>query len=393
MIYKRTVILLAIVILTGCKKPYNPSVINSPNNYLVVEGVINAAGITTIKLSRTVNLSGNSTVNPVTGAELNIEDNQNNSYPLSEVSPGSYSSDNLTLNNAFQYRLSIKTPGNQQYLSDLESVQLTPAIDSIGFIIQNNGVQIYSNAHDPTNKTQYYKWDYDETWQFHALYDSFYVSNGKTDVVVRTPAQMVYFCFANDTSSTVVIGSTARLTQSVIYQAPITQITSTSEKIELKYSINVRQYALSGDAFNFWTNLKKNTEQLGSIFDAQPSNLASNIHNVANASEPVIGYISVSTISSKRIFINNGQLPYAWAPTYPYNCGGNLDSAWYCHPITCNNDVLQFLVPSYTNEYPIYAFYNPYYKGGLSPAGYVATERECVDCTIRGTTKQPAFWK
>src|SRR5471030_1808695 len=256
-------LILCIVFMASCKKPYNPSVINSPNSYLVVEGVINAAGVTTIKLSRTVNLSGNSTINPVTGAELNIVSNQSTSYPLSEFSPGSYSSDNLTLNSALQYRLSIKTPDNQQYLSDLESVQLTPPIHSVAFIIQNNGLQIYLNAHDATNTTKYYRWDYDETWQFHALYNSNYISNG-TDIVPRTPAQMIYSCFANDTSSTIVLGSTAKLTQNIVYQNPITQIASTSEKIETKYSINIRQYALTGDAFSFWTNLKKNTEQLGS---------------------------------------------------------------------------------------------------------------------------------
>jgi len=378
--------MLCIAFMAGCKKPYNPSVINSPNSYLVVEGVINAAGITTIKLSRTVNLSGATTLNPVTGAALNIEDNQSNSYPLSEASPGSYMSNTQNLNSAFQYRLSIKTPDNQQYISNFENVQLTPPIDSIGFKIQNNGLQIYLNAHDATNKTKYYRWDYDETWQFHALYESSFISNG-TDIVPRTAAQMKYFCFSNDTSSTILLGSTAKLTQDVVFQNPITQIAPTSEKIETRYSINVRQYALSGDAFSFWTNLKKNTEQLGSIFDAQPSNLAGNIHNVTNASEPVIGYISVSTVSSKRIFIDNGQLPYAWLPDYPYNC--SLDSQWYCHPKTCNNDVAQTLLPPGSGEFPVF----PFYKGGSGPAGYMSSQLACIDCTIRGTTKQPAFWK
>jgi len=61
----------------SCKKPYLPPAINSPNSYLVVEGAINSgSGPTTIKLSRTVNLSNKITVNPVTGAVLTVESDQ-----------------------------------------------------------------------------------------------------------------------------------------------------------------------------------------------------------------------------------------------------------------------------------------------------------------------------
>jgi len=82
---------------------------------------------------------------------------------------------------------------------------------------------------------------------------------------------MVFSCFAGDVSSNIILGSTATLAQAVISRTPITQVASTSEKLESKYSILVNQYALTNDAYTFWQNLRTNTEQLGSIFDAQPS--------------------------------------------------------------------------------------------------------------------------
>src|SRR4051812_29534931 len=46
--------------IAGCKKPFYPSVVSSPNHYLVVEGVIDVGdSVTVIKLSQSVNLADN----------------------------------------------------------------------------------------------------------------------------------------------------------------------------------------------------------------------------------------------------------------------------------------------------------------------------------------------
>ncbi len=386
---KRFVYLLVLFFLIwGCKKPYNPPAITSPGNYLVVEGVINpGADSTIIKLSRTVNLSSGNVHNPETNATITVQSDASNSYPLIEIAPGTYISTGLNLDNTRKYRLSIKTANNQQYLSDFVAVSITPPIDSIGFLVQSNGIQLYVNTHDPNNNTHYYRWDYAETWRFHAKYQSSFITNGQ-EIVPRTNNQQIYTCFSNDNSSSITLGSSAKLSQDVIYQNPLTAVPATSEKLETKYSILVRQYALSGDAFTFWTNLKKNTEQLGSIFDAEPSNINGNIHNVSNAAEPVIGYVSASTVSSKRIFITNNQLPVTWFPTYPYDCAA--DTEWFDQPKTHQNLVAQNLIPLGSSMIPIDEFYG---LGGPAPLGFLAADIDCVDCTIRGTTKQPSFWK
>jgi hypothetical protein len=388
---KLTGIFVLTIALIGCRKPYNPPAITAVTNYLVVEGVINPGSDSTIiKLSRTVNLSGKTAINPVTGAVLTIESNQNTSYPLPEATKGNYVSPGLNLDNTRQYRLRIKTPDGKEYLSDFEQVKNTPPIDSIGFnLLGGNvpGIQIYANTHDPNNNTRYYRWDYQETWQFHAKYQSQLITNGSA-IIPRTVAQDLFTCFANDASTSIILGSSAKLQQDVIYQSPITQILSTSEKIETKYSILLRQYALTNNAFTFWTNLKKNTEQLGSIFDAQPSQINGNIHCISNPLEPVIGYVSISTVQQKRVFITaNGQLPQTWFPTYPYNC--QIDTDLFCQTQSCQNFVALFLIPSGSTEIPIVQI--P--PAPAPPAGYLASSIDCIDCTIRGTKKQPAFWK
>lgn len=384
---KTSYLIFLIIFTIGCKKPYNPPVIANAPNYLVVEGVI-AAGTdsTIIKLSHTISLAKGITPSPVAHATLTVESNANASYPLTETAAGYYTAPGLNLDNTKQYRLRIKTADNKQYLSDFVPVNITPPIDSIGFTTTNQGMQVYANTHDPKNSTRYYRWDYAETWQFHALYYSEYVTDG-TQLLGRRADQQVYYCFTGDLSSTIVLGSSAKLSQDVIYQNPIAFVPSTSEKIEFKYSILVKQYALTSDAFKFWTNLKKNTEQLGSIFDAQPSQINGNIHNISNPNEAVIGYISACAIQSKRIFIESTQLPGTWRTTYPYDC--EQDSLFIMQPITMVNQVQEFLIPIDSRTIAI----TPFPPLPQPTKGYIAADAACADCTIRGTKQQPSFWQ
>ncbi len=173
----------------------------------------------------------------------------------------------------------------------------------------------------------------------------------------------------------------------MVYQNLITTIPSTSEKIETKYSILLKQYALTKDAYLYWQNLQKNTEQLGSVFDAQPSTTSGNIHNAADPTEPVIGFISATNVKSKRVFISNDALPPSWQPAYPYDC--NADSTFVNR--NGQKEVALFLVPIGSATIPIYAFYFP--PGSNVIYGYLSSTIACTDCTIRGTVKQPVFWK
>jgi len=384
-LYLYTIVLFAII-PASCKKPYNPKVAAVQSNYLVVEGVINSGqDATVIHLSRTVALSDSMKAIPEWGAQVTVESDQNAIYPLQEIGNGEYASPTLNLDQTGKYHLHIKTKSGKEYISDSEAVKTNPPIDSVGFFTQSSRIQLYVNTHDPNNSTRYYRWDYAETWNFHARYYSSYITDGK-ELNVRTPEQQIFTCFANNSSHEIVLASSAKLTADVIYQNVLTQVASTSEKLETKYSILVRQYALTKQEYNFWQNLKKNTEQLGSIFDAQPSELPGNIHCTTDPSEPVLGYVGVTNIQQKRIFISKDQLPPTWKAGYPYQCG--LDSM-FLHSFTGENQVASFLIPLGSRQFAISPFTDQ--RGSL--LGYLSADAECADCTIRGTTTIPAFWK
>jgi len=78
-------------ILLSCKEPYDPPVIANNANYLVVEGVINTGSDSTIvKLSRTVQISAQTTANPELHAAVTVISSANTLYPLTETGRGNY---------------------------------------------------------------------------------------------------------------------------------------------------------------------------------------------------------------------------------------------------------------------------------------------------------------
>ncbi|MGZ3943741.1 MAG: DUF4249 domain-containing protein [Mucilaginibacter sp.] len=371
-------------IMYGCRKAYNPRAIKQAPRVLVVEGAINSTSdLTIFRLTRTIpaDSSGES---PVVGATLTVEGDNNTSYVLTEGNIGYYYYTGLNLDTTRKYRLHIKTAdAPDEYVSDYVPVKTTPPIDSIGFTVKNNGIQVYVNTHDSNNKTRYYRWDYEETWQFHSEFTSGYYSDGYT-LQPRTIDQQIYSCFADSLSSNIVLSSSAKLSSDVIFQAPVVFISSTSEKIETKYSILLHQYALTPDAYNFWANLRKNTEELGTIFDAQPSNINGNIYSISKNSEPVVGFVTACAVQSKRIFISKDQLPQSWRPVTPYQCSEDT----FLYHNKSGQDQTRALIALPPLDYATSAVA----KDGLI-VGFLGADRSCVDCTLRGFTQRPTFWK
>ncbi|MDB5141623.1 MAG: hypothetical protein JWQ66_336 [Mucilaginibacter sp.] len=370
--------LLIVLLFAGCKKAFTPpGALADINNYLVIDGIINTGNDSTfIKLSRTKKFSMPIVIDHETGAQVTVESDANASYSLHEITPGTYSGPPLTLENSHKYRLRIKTTHDEEYLSDFVVVKNSPPIDSIGFTAKPNGVQIYVNTHDATNNTKYYRWEYTEAWRFHSTYESFF--DGQAP---RTNS--IYYCYAKDTSSYITLASTTQLSSDVVYQSPITAIAPSSEKIQIRYSIEVKQYALTIDAYNFWNNLHKNSETNGSIFDAQPSDNQTNYHCLTNPGKFVVGYLSAGSTATKRIFINRDQLLPAYNPGYAYAC--TIETLYYAQGYSILSDTLNYtaLGGQYYSPFPPFN----------APSSVTYTTRDCADCTSRGALKAPYFWK
>lgn len=375
---KRYVFIIISVLLFACKEVYNPPVASSDTGYLVVEGLINSGnGASTITLTRTTKLVDSIATMYEEGALVNIEDENSATYPLYARGNGNYTSDNLSLNPAVKYRIHIQTGDRKEYLSDFTAVKQTPPIDSITWRMENAGLQLYVNSHDPSTSSKYYQLKYSEIWEFHSAYIKRleYVTDAATNQIIGvTPLPnadtSIFKCWKKQNPSNILLVNTEKLSQDKVY-FPIRYIEPFAEELSIRYYIEVKQYALSREAYLFKQKLKKNTEQLGTIFDPQPSELGGNVHCISNPTEPVVGFVDVTSEQIAKLFITPSDLA-EW-PLHS-NCvqlvienePGNYNSA---------------LVPTSVVEYR-----------GLAIKSFFAADPYCVDCTLRGSNIKPTFW-
>jgi hypothetical protein len=360
----------------ACKQTYTPPAIQTNLNLLVVNGVLNGgpAQPTTIHLSRSQEI-GDSTLGvpvPELLAKLVIQGDGGDTYNLNDQGSGTYISANLTLNTSHKYRLQITTANGAQYISDYVPVQQTPPIDSLTWQ-QQGDVTVYLDTHDPANQSHYYRWDYAETWEYHSpLQTILGVSNHLIYYTDSTNQTQV--CWESANSTNIVLGTSVGLSADVISKVPVATVILGTSKLSARYSILVNQYVLTQPAYQYWQILQKNTQQTGTLFDPQPSQLTGNFHRVNNPAEPVIGYMSASSITQKRIFIAHSQV-------------GNWDTvALACEQISIAQDPDNYAMYNYPDP-----SFSPYYF--ITGGGIMLARTQCVNCLIRGGTNQkPAYW-
>ena len=156
---------------------------------------------------------------------------------------------------------------------------------------------------------------------------------------------------------------------------PLTFVSGSTWKLHRSYSLLLIQYSLSKNAFWYWSELAKNVQSKGGLFDTQPALTPSNVCNVGDENELVIGYFSISGISEKRIFVGTVQ---------------GLEI--FMDPNFCRPGVF----PMFLHRYPLDKL--PLYVAralvmGVNENGKV--KDECVDCGLykNSSFEKPEYWE
>lgn len=378
--YKSFLLFASIVLLlgTGCREQYLPDIVAEAPNFLVIEGVLNAGqGGTAVRITRTTKVDRANAIVGEANALVTVEGKDNSTVSLSYQGNGVYVHPDLNMVTDNEYRLRVRTSDGKEYLSEYVIAKVTPAIDSISWQrTVDRGINFYVNSHDDAGKTRYYRWEYDETWEIRSTFFSKYVYENASVRTRVLPAEDVSVCWKNTSSTRIMLSSTARLESDQVSMYPLTGFPMGDDRLSFRYSILVRQYALTKEAYEFYDLLRKNTESIGTIFDAQPSEVRGNITCINDPEEPVLGFVTASSVQEKRIFVSSGDVP-DWR--YFQDCESKL--------VTLDSVSYYFGIGGYK---PFDANINPLTNRVES---YMGSYDYCVDCRDRkGTTTRPSFW-
>ncbi len=380
-LYKLIILFIFMLFISDCIQPYEPE-IGKYENVLVVDGLVsNLPGPYEVKLSRSYPYNAD-TSERVSGATVRVIDDSGNEYLFTESSRGVYKSDSAGFQGQVgkAYKLVITTSDGTEYESDYEPLNKTIDIDSVYYKYEPKaqtdvqGIQIYLDTHDPENSTHYYGWTLDETWEIRVPY-----------YTARVPD--VTRCYPNHIPKQIFVGSTIDNIRDELQQYPLFYVSNQTNRLRYKYSLMVKQYTLSEMAYLYYKNLAGMNETSGTLFDAAPYSLTGNIKNIHNDEEPVLGIFQVSSVSSKRIIIEKGELPPEFFAPSGYE---------YCEMLSVevtdsiDDPYLQFRVDSVINYENVVIMDTAFI--GVSFQIRLVSSESCFDCTTAGTNIQPDYW-
>jgi hypothetical protein len=311
---ERHIWIFILLFLLSCIRQVNPPIRTVPPE-LVVEGMISTAPPPYIinlsysgPFTNSSQLIQDSARYFITDAKVTIEDDLGDSSACSWIGLGSYQSvdSNFVGTVGRTYTLKVYLSSGKTYLSKPETIRPVPAIDSITAVYDSNGITgiqpqpiiVSVNSHDPGGAKNFYRWTASgfiprKSWGFPCVA---YVDPPCTNPFMCT-------CFAlcevanTDNQVTVLSNQFIEGREIIlpVYYSPVYWFGN--------HFVEINQYSISLDAYQFWEQYLDQTDRTGSILDPLPAPLIGNIYNPADSSDIALGIFTAFAVNSKKVVI------------------------------------------------------------------------------------------
>ncbi len=348
-------------------------------------------------------------------ATVTVSDDQGNAYSFQESSPGTYTSEvEFAAEQGVSYELQVVTTDGTRYGSTPERFTETATIDQIYTRRELNdigeeGISIYLDGGSGDVNANFYRYTYEETYKIIApswQQQDFVLSNYDPCAlpvitfdleIIRRENEEGKVCYRTDRSEAVIQNNTLGLQENKIERFPVRFLNRNNFIISHRYSILVKQYVQSQNAYNYYETLESFSSNENVFSSVQPGFLEGNISVEGDSNKKVLGYFEVATVTEKRLYFNyvdlfpNEPLPdyaipcFSWSPplAHPSYCFTG-PTGGLC-PLSLVESVNVNLV-SYTNIDGDGTGIDP------CPGPYRVMSRACGDCTILGESAAPDFW-
>ncbi|MFC2089229.1 DUF4249 domain-containing protein [Bacteroidota bacterium] len=368
-----------LLLLTTCEFPYEAN-INEETGLISIDGsIVKGDAIQTITISRSTSLF-EPDFEPLGECIVQVLDEDGNMFDFHETkkNSGIYQSiiadDQLFFDRGYKVR--IITPDEKTYESEYETILRGAPVDSvyyekefvnIGFENQDRGLKFYLDLKGAETDSRYYRWKLTETWEYKsvAVIDFIYLNKYFHTSVPEDPLGM-FQCWKTLVVPGLYSSSTVNLTNNEKKKIPLHFISPSTGRISIKYSLLIEQFSLTPRAYDYWHQNKIESEETGGLYTQQPGQVESNLFNIADEEEHVLGYFWAAAKTEKRIFVD---------PQPDLNF---VNSECEFH-ILDKYEIVRF---------PVYVFTDDYGNE------FTTANQTCMNCLLKGgVNERPAFWE
>lgn len=339
---KKYRLLIILIFAPACVRRINPP-IRQGQPILVVEGTLTTDSLPYIvKLSYTGKFTNASTSvdtnqNFINDAVVVIKDIQGDSSLCNLIAPGTYQSADSNFIGVVgnTYTLEIRLSNGKTYVSVPEKIYPVAPIDSISVRYDSSYITdvrptefiISANTKDPLNAVNFYRWTAfgyvpRKSWGGPCFISDPPCTNPFMCLCHAECEQLLNNNEVNVLSDQLINGK--EIIQPVFY-SPIYWFGN--------HYIEVKEYSISQDIYEFWQQYLEQTNRTGSILDPLPASLIGNIHNPSDSNEVVLGYFQASAVATKQVIIE----PFFLQEYYLESLVGEYTPMGDCHEVFPNS--------------------------------------------------------
>lgn len=388
--------LVALFSLSACIEEYR-----LPDNYLkdfkpevVINGRILSGAESVVYVTQALPLGSTDEQESLIDAYVTIvgQDGYESTPARFDLEKDCYLLDTETLDTNTQYAVKVSVDG-ETYQSDFQPIQTTPEIDEITYKELEDGISIHVSTHGGPNASRHYMWGYEEVWEFHADID---IKAFPPGAIIYNPIMYpgvytynpFFYCWQNSQSSNIHIYDTSPLEENTVKEHELFRIPADDIRISYIYSVQVKQWTLTKQAYEYYRLLKLYTENSGGLFSPVPAEVQGNIRCVSHPEKKGKGYVIASNVTTKRLFVYASEFD-ALKTTYSVcdysqtgsdassrDPSGQWKTAWQDNVVGGGAVII-------TGNY-----------SGEITTSSVLYSRKCADCTqqLYATKKRPDFW-
>ena len=376
-----------LLLLNGCIERYYPESDEIFTGTLVINAALtNITGSQTIQISRSDGLLNPEFI-PESSCVVELENLAGEQLSFTEDTPGYYkahvSDDFMRIGD--QYMLRVVTSNGNVYLSEYSKLHPPTAIDKVHYELESyptsdpevfvEGIQFYIDFQIDADSSEFMRWELLETYEFrNPDYDGFIYS---FDRVLRPMPDSLddRQCWITGHVNEIYTLEAANLSSPAYTYMPLHFVSNETQRLSYGYSLLVRQHAMDEPSFRYWDELKKNSHTQSGLYDRLPSMTPSNISNVDDPEERILGYFGVSGVTEERFFVKEVE-------------GLKKYDVRFCYP---SPEMPRFRYMMFV-DLPLYTSTASDPETGLVHRG--ETVLKCLDCRIRtgSSGDPPDFW-